>query len=362
MAATDLQHSFTTEIHLVCDAVVELNAESVGLVGRRQRQGHGWILLVSEVEEHHVIGAYLASHNGIEVLRKEFPNVRIGYQTVSREHVAIMTTTCGTARSGLPAAGHKKMSGSILQSRSGICRGRVASGIMWGTVVVLALVAMVDPVRSGTAILLLSRRRPMQNLLAFWVGGIATAVVVGLCVLFVVRDFARGVIQRVAFTAATASAGHIRIVIGVLALLLATALFTYRRGGAPSGLVPRLRTPAAFSRLSPRAQDGVEGGRLWVAFVAGFGSAIPWEYLVALTAILASGAGVSAQVSAVVAFAVLAFAVAEIPLISHLAAAARTEVVMLQVHDWVRARRRRILAVVVAVAGVLLLANSVGSG
>jgi len=100
---------------------------------------------------------------------------------------------------------------------------------MWGTVVVLALVAMADPVRTGAAILLLSRRRPMRNLLAFRVGGIATAIVVGLCVLFVLRDFALAVMQRVALTAAGASVGHIAIVIGVLALLIATALFTYRR-------------------------------------------------------------------------------------------------------------------------------------
>jgi Sap, sulfolipid-1-addressing protein len=238
--------------------------------------------------------------------------------------------------------------------------------MMWGTVVVLALVAMADPVRNGTAILLLSRRRPMRNLLAFWVGGIATAIVVGLCVLFVLRDFALAVMQRVAFTAASASVGHIAIVIGVLALLIATALFAYRRAplstsGDPSVMVQPPRTPAALSRLSPRARDAVEGGHLWVAVVAGFGSATPWEYLVALTAILASGAGAGAQVSAVVVFAVVAFAVAEIPLISYLAAAARTDVVMLQFHNWVRAHRRRILAVIVAVAGVFLLANGVGS-
>jgi hypothetical protein len=237
---------------------------------------------------------------------------------------------------------------------------------MWATVLVLGLVAMADPVRNGWAILLLSLRRPMRNLLAFWVGGIAAAIVVGLCVLFVLRDFTLGVMQHVAFTAASASSEHIRIIIGVLALLIATALFGYRRGplptsGDPPALVRRLRTPAAFSRLSTRAQDAVERGHLWVAFIAGLGSATPWEYLVALTAILASGAGAGARVGAVVVFSVMAFAVAEIPLIGYLAASARTEAVMLHVHNWVRAHRRRVLAVIVGAAGVFLLANSIGS-
>ena len=238
---------------------------------------------------------------------------------------------------------------------------------MWGTVLILALVAMLDPVRNGTAILLLSLQRPMRNLLAFWVGGLATAIVVGLCVLFVLRDFMLAIMQRMAFTAASASVGQIGIVSGVLALLIATGLFAYRRaplpvfGGDPSAVVLRPRTPPALSRLSTRARNDLEGGRLWVAFVAGLGAAMPWEYLAALTAILASGAGAGTQVGAVVVFTVMAFAIAEIPLISYLTATASTDAVMLQVHNWVRAHRRRILSVVVAIAGVLLLANGVGS-
>jgi Sap, sulfolipid-1-addressing protein len=238
---------------------------------------------------------------------------------------------------------------------------------MWVTVLVLALMAMADPVRSGTAILLLSLRRPMRNLLAFWIGGIATAIVVGLCALFVLRDVTLMVMHRVAFTVESASAGHIGIVSGVLALLIAIGLFAYRRaplstsGCETSALVQQPRTPPALSRLSTRSPDGLEGGHLCLAFVAGLGSATPWEYLVALTAILASGAGPGAQVGAVVTFTVVAFAIAEIPLISYLAAASRTDAVMVRVHNWVRAHRRRILAVIVAVVGVFLLANGVGS-
>jgi hypothetical protein len=238
---------------------------------------------------------------------------------------------------------------------------------MWVTVLVLALMAMADPVRSGTAILLLSRRRPMRNLLAFWIGGISTAIVVGLSALFVLRDVTLMVMHRVAFTVASASAGHIGIVSGVLALLIAIGLFAYRRaplstsGGETSALVKQRRTPPALSRLSTRFRDGLEGGHLWLAFVAGLGSATPWEYLVALTAILASGARPGAQVGAVIAFTVMAFAIAEIPLICYLAAASRTDAVVLRVHNWARAHRRRILAFIVAVVGVFLLANGVGS-
>jgi hypothetical protein len=108
----------------------------------------------------------------------------------------------------------------------------------------------------------------------------------------------------------------------------------------------------ALSWLSTRARNTLEGGSLWVAFAAGLGAATPVEYMVALVAILSSTAATSAQVSAVVAYTVVAFAVAEIPLVSHLAAPARTHEIMLQLHNWLQTRRRQTVAVIVAVAGV----------
>jgi hypothetical protein len=99
-----------------------------------------------------------------------------------------------------------------------------------------------------------------------------------------------------------------------------------------------------------------------MAFVAGLGSATPpVEYLAAIIAILASGAAAGAQMSAAVMFTVVAFAVAEIPLVGYLATPAKTEAVMLQLHDWIRARRRPILACVVAATGVFLVATGVGN-
>jgi hypothetical protein len=47
---------------------------------------------------------------------------------------------------------------------------------MWVTVLVLGLMAATDPVRIGIAALLISRPRPLRNLLAFWLGGMATGI------------------------------------------------------------------------------------------------------------------------------------------------------------------------------------------
>jgi hypothetical protein len=243
---------------------------------------------------------------------------------------------------------------------------------MWGTVLLLALMAAADPVRLGIAVLLISQPRPMLNLLVFWLGGMATGIAAAIGVLLLLRDFATTVVQYVESTAASGTVRQIQIASGVLALLIAAVIavgFSARQRARvpdrdPSGLVLQRSQPGtltAFSRLWGRALDARDGGLLWVAFVAGLGSATPPVYPVAVAAILASGAAIGTQVSAAVVFTVVAFAVVEIPLVSYLATPAKTQAVMLQLHNWVRARRRWILAVLLAVTGVFLVATGMDS-
>ena len=66
------------------------------------------------------------------------------------------------------------------------------------------------------------------------------------------------------------------------------------------------------------------------------------------------------QVGAAAVYTVVALAFAEIPLATQLAAPARTRAVMSQVHDWVKARRRAVLGIIVAVLGVLLMTSGMG--
>lgn len=241
--------------------------------------------------------------------------------------------------------------------------------VVWGAVLVMALAAMVDPLRIGITVLIVSRPRPVFQLLAFWLGGMAMGLTVGLGVLFLLRDLALDVIRYLESTTATTTVGLVQLAIGVLALLLAAMIamrFPARRrapvpvpNGAP--VVALQPTPTAFSRLSTRAGDAMQGASLWVAFVAGAWLATPLQYIAALAAILASGASAGTQVAAVVGYHVVALAFAEIPLVSQLVAPEKTQAVMLQVHDWVLPRRRRLIAVIIAVVGIFLVINGVGT-
>lgn len=243
---------------------------------------------------------------------------------------------------------------------------------MWGTVFALALVATVDPLRIGFTALVISRPRPMLSLLTFWLGGVSMGVATGLVVLFVLRDHALRIVRSVVSAAQTPTGGLLQLIGGTGALVVAIAVLTAvsMRRHASSTVAPTThpgqeesstgvppRIAAIYARLPRPVQDLVEGGALWVAFVAGIMMATPIEYAFALAAVLVSGAGTASQVVAVVVFTSIAFVIAEIPLVSHLFAPARTQAVVLHVHDWVRAYRWHVISAVVAAVGVLLVIN-----
>jgi Sap, sulfolipid-1-addressing protein len=89
---------------------------------------------------------------------------------------------------------------------------------------VLSLLAAIDPVRIGVTALLVSQPRPMLNLLAFWLGGIAAGVVAALAVLLFLRDFTLSVIRLVVSATSSPITAYVQVAIGVVAVSFATML------------------------------------------------------------------------------------------------------------------------------------------
>ena len=211
---------------------------------------------------------------------------------------------------------------------------------MWITVLVMAVAMSLEPYRIGMTVLMLNRPQPVLQLLAFLCGGFVMGTSVGVAVLFVLRP--------VLSTSAHFTLPNVQIVIGALALLVAAVLaatIQSRRGNAGSG------------RLATGARRLMNGRSLWVAGAAGLGIALPSvDYLAALAVIMASGAAAATQVGALLAFNIVAFALVEVPLLAYVVAPARTRALMTALHDWVRARRRLEIAVLLAAVGCLLLA------
>ncbi|MDI3314312.1 MAG: GAP family protein [Mycobacterium sp.] len=236
-------------------------------------------------------------------------------------------------------------------------------------VLAMALIAAANPVRLGVALLLISRPRPLLNLLTFWLGAMTTGLTAGLCLLAAVHDFGPTVTQSVSALASSSVARRAHIAIGIVVLSAAALIavgFSVRRirtpsmGGGVWAAAPQPRTPGAVTRLRGRARDVLHGKSLWPAFVVGLSSGFPAvEYPVALAVIAASGGTIGTQLGAVVMFVVVMLAVIEIPLLSYPARPAQTHAVMMQLHEWVRPRRRRILALSLGAVAVLIMATGI---
>jgi hypothetical protein len=170
-------------------------------------------------------------------------------------------------------------------------------------------------------------------------------------------------------------AGHFtvaqaQVVAGLLALLVAVGLATNVLArklihrvpasaavGGDSGVdLLEPTTPNVLQKLSARAQEFLQGDSLYVAWVSGLAVALPSaNYLGAMAAILASGAGPAAQAHALLLFNVVAFTLVEIPLVSYLAAPQRTRAFMAALQEWVRTRSHREFALLLAAGGCFLL-------
>ncbi len=219
---------------------------------------------------------------------------------------------------------------------------------MWTTVLVMAIAVSFEPIRIGLTVMMLNRPRPIRQLLAFLCGGFVMGVSVGLFVLFILR-------HRLS-AATNFTVPKVQIVIGLLAMLAAAVLATnisarrFQRGPLSGAAVEGDAGVSTRTRL-------LQGSSLWVAGVVGSGIALPSvDYMAALAVILASGAPPAAQTGALLMFIVVAFALVEIPLIGYLVAPDKTRELMAALNDWIRSRRRRDVAVVLAAAGCVMLA------
>ena len=240
---------------------------------------------------------------------------------------------------------------------------------MWLTVLILAGSVIVEPIRLGLVVLLLNRRRPLVQLGAFLCGGFTMGLGVGLVVLFGLRT---------APVVGHLTVAQVQVVSGLIVLLVAAALSVSTAaqkvssrslaqvaaevpaevpaGGVGSVDLVERPTASRLQRLTDRARVFLQGESLYVAGISGLGAALPSaNYMGSLAAILASHAAPVAQVQALLAFNVVAFTVAELPIISYLVAPGRTRAFMAGLQTWLRSRTRRDAAALVAVGGVLML-------
>ena len=231
---------------------------------------------------------------------------------------------------------------------------------MWTTVVVLALALNLEPNRLGVIGLLLLRPEPIRQLLVFLCSSFVVNSATGLIVLFMVN---RGSVLK-----GDSSSAIMQIGVGTLALLVAAVLLTSirmpggkgRAAGAPAPTGESTGVPstglALVDNFTKRAGRLVEGRSLWFAGALGVGIALPSVDFVALLLLIASsGEPIKVQVTALFTFLFVANTILLIPMIGYFAAKEKTIRTLENLRSWVLARSRRDYAVLLAIAGALMV-------
>lgn len=235
---------------------------------------------------------------------------------------------------------------------------------MWGTVILMAVVAGLDPARVGAVAFILSRPRPMRLLAAYLFGGFGVSLIVGGVVVFILGEADVGKSSSVP--------PEIEVAVGALALVVAALVAT--------GVAARVRDTAqervdavrpgeqddvertgiekvpGFEKLPQHIQDVLRKESPWVAWIAGVAIGMPSAYyLAAIAAILKSGVGTGGQVAGLLVFNFIAFAVAGIPMISFAIAPDATRERIQAFYDWVSNHQRLVISTLAGVVGAYLL-------
>ncbi|WP_162461367.1 MULTISPECIES: GAP family protein [unclassified Mycolicibacterium] len=244
---------------------------------------------------------------------------------------------------------------------------------MWATVVMFAFMAMWDPVRLGVAVFVVMRNRPIPALFVFCLGGITSSLLIGLSAVYLLHGTSKRLVADMNSSTQSIDPADAKIVIGALVLVVAVALLFRAAtktpvpasvpGSAPGStdsepLVEQEST-SVTARLTAWGRQLMRSQSLWMSFLAGLwaGPGPHVELIGALTVILASGNCKSVQVAAVVVYAIVSFAFAEIPLLCYLIAPAKTAQYLGLVPNWLRARRIWVMATALTVLGLYLLAS-----
>lgn len=268
---------------------------------------------------------------------------------------------------------------------------------MWSNVLGMGFFMSLNPMLLGFVPLLLSRPRPVPNLLVFWIGALIVnfpLMLVTLAAMQLVPSFA-----DLAETLTTAEPGSsvkpFQLGVGIFALLVGAWIAVRMRlkkrtrtvelahVGASSTLVSDEKhdqMPAAeavasrgwvkrtidkvTSIVAPilkRARDAWDNGALWVSLLLGFAYMMPPPIaLLVDTVIVGADVPVVTQVLAVSAFVFATLLVFEITLLSYVFAPARTQAVLEPLHDWSLKHRMSILLILFIAIGIWQLVTGLG--
>ncbi|TML07290.1 MAG: hypothetical protein E6G41_05005 [Actinobacteria bacterium] len=222
---------------------------------------------------------------------------------------------------------------------------------------VLALDAALYPTLLAAVVILLSQPRRKPLLSAYLAGGLTISIGLGLGIIAALKG------SSAVDSSTSAVSWTTDLAVGGLALLLAVALATRadarfqerRRAKKPDKPVD----PDAEQK-EPLSQRLLARGSAPVVFVAALAINLPGAaYIVGLKDIAAAHHSTAGDIALVVAFNLIMFMLAEIPLLGLIFAPDATVARVHRVNGWFSANGRRIAVVLCAVLGFFLIIRGI---
>jgi hypothetical protein len=221
----------------------------------------------------------------------------------------------------------------------------------------LALDAALYPTLLAAVVILLAQPRRVPLLTAYLAGGLTISIGLGLAIIAALKD--SGALHN----SSSGLSWTTDLAVGGLALLLAVALAT--RADARMAERRRAKHPGKpvdpdAEKKEPMSQRLLARGSVPVVFLAALAINLPGAaYLVALKDIAAAHHPTGADIALVVAFNLIMFMLAEIPLLGLLFAPERTGKLVTRTNTWISGHGRQIAIGLCTFLGIFLILRGI---
>jgi Sap, sulfolipid-1-addressing protein len=224
-------------------------------------------------------------------------------------------------------------------------------------VLLLALYAAVYPTLLAAVVILLSQPRRLPLLAAYLCGGLTISIGLGLGLIFALKG--SGVLHN----SKSGLSWITDLAVGGLLMVVAVALATR----ADARLAERRRAARRTTPIDPDvaakepwSQRLLARGSVPIVFVSALAINLPGaSYLIALKDIAAAHHPTGVDIVLVVAFNLIMFLLAEIPLLGLILAPERTVELVHRMNAWFSANGRRIAIVLCGALGAFLITRGI---
>lgn len=217
-------------------------------------------------------------------------------------------------------------------------------------IIPLAFLSALYPTLLAVVVLVLQRPDPRRLLAAYLAGALITSMAAGCAIVFALRGG-----NVVGGSDSTVGPG-VNLAGGAIALFLVWLLISDWGRERGERMKARREARAARSEKEPWSQRVVQHGSVPLTFVVGMALNLPGAmYLVAMKDVAAADISVGATIGVILAYNVVMFQWAELPLIGYAIAPERTKKLITAMNLWLRAHARKLATVICAIAAVFLI-------